>query len=255
MPSARCAGMTIRPMLADPVTRAEVARSDERSAARRPGDGRRRDVDIDARIAYAARLRRRQDLDAAGSRTRSRAGARADSRRYRSSSRSAMRSTCRTSARSYAALRREATSAIRWMTTIGELQRRRPQDRAALSRARNRDRAGAVGVFSVPLRRLALSDARLATWEPRRRRECRGYESNARQGTPHPRSRDRRGASATTMAASFAAKWIGRNRYVYGRFREGMRLFVRGRVERTLAGASRQRRAVRVARRRRRIPR
>lgn len=35
----------------------------------------------------------------------------------------------------------------------------------------------------------------------------------------------------------FTAKWIGRNRYVYGRFREGMRLFVRGRVERTLSGA------------------
>jgi ATP-dependent DNA helicase RecG len=36
----------------------------------------------------------------------------------------------------------------------------------------------------------------------------------------------------------FVAKWIGRNRYVYGRFREGMRLFVRGRVDRTLAGAT-----------------
>ncbi len=35
----------------------------------------------------------------------------------------------------------------------------------------------------------------------------------------------------------FAAKWIGRNRYVYGRFREGMRLFVRGRAERMLSGA------------------
>lgn len=35
---------------------------------------------------------------------------------------------------------------------------------------------------------------------------------------------------------SFTAKWIGRNRYVYGRFREGMRLFVRGRVERLLSG-------------------
>jgi ATP-dependent DNA helicase RecG len=34
----------------------------------------------------------------------------------------------------------------------------------------------------------------------------------------------------------FGAKWIGRNRYVYGRFHEGMRLFVRGRVERTLSG-------------------
>jgi len=38
--------------------------------------------------------------------------------------------------------------------------------------------------------------------------------------------------------ANFTAKWIGRNRYVYGRFREGMRLFVRGRVERTLSGAT-----------------
>jgi ATP-dependent DNA helicase RecG len=35
---------------------------------------------------------------------------------------------------------------------------------------------------------------------------------------------------------AFTAKWIGRNRYVYGRFREGMRLFVRGRVERTFSG-------------------
>ncbi len=34
----------------------------------------------------------------------------------------------------------------------------------------------------------------------------------------------------------FVAKWIGRNRYVVGRFREGMRLFVRGRVERNLSG-------------------
>jgi ATP-dependent DNA helicase RecG len=34
----------------------------------------------------------------------------------------------------------------------------------------------------------------------------------------------------------FTAKWIGRNRYVYGRFHEGMRLFVRGRVERALSG-------------------
>lgn len=38
-------------------------------------------------------------------------------------------------------------------------------------------------------------------------------------------------------AGEFTAKWIGRNRYVVGRFKEGMRLFVRGRVEKTLAGA------------------
>ncbi len=36
-------------------------------------------------------------------------------------------------------------------------------------------------------------------------------------------------------AGAFAAKWIGRRRFVVGRFTEGMRLFVRGRVERTLA--------------------
>lgn len=34
----------------------------------------------------------------------------------------------------------------------------------------------------------------------------------------------------------FVAKWIGRNRFVYGRFHEGMRLFVRGRVERNFSG-------------------
>jgi ATP-dependent DNA helicase RecG len=34
---------------------------------------------------------------------------------------------------------------------------------------------------------------------------------------------------------SFVAKWFGKRRFVYGRFHEGMRLFVRGRLERTLA--------------------
>ena len=37
-------------------------------------------------------------------------------------------------------------------------------------------------------------------------------------------------------SGDFVAKWIGRRRYVVGRFREGMRLFVRGRTERSLAG-------------------
>ncbi|MGH7736429.1 MAG: ATP-dependent DNA helicase RecG [Candidatus Tyrphobacter sp.] len=36
-------------------------------------------------------------------------------------------------------------------------------------------------------------------------------------------------------SGTFLAKWIGRRRYVYGRFREGQRIFVRGRLERTLA--------------------
>jgi len=38
-------------------------------------------------------------------------------------------------------------------------------------------------------------------------------------------------------AGIFIAKWIGRRRFVIGRFHEGMRLFVRGRVERTFNGA------------------
>lgn len=36
-------------------------------------------------------------------------------------------------------------------------------------------------------------------------------------------------------SGSFVAKWIGRRRYVLGRFHEGMRIFVRGHLERTLA--------------------
>jgi ATP-dependent DNA helicase RecG len=35
---------------------------------------------------------------------------------------------------------------------------------------------------------------------------------------------------------TFVAKWIGRRRFVYGRFHPGMRLFVRGRAERSFAG-------------------
>jgi ATP-dependent DNA helicase RecG len=39
-------------------------------------------------------------------------------------------------------------------------------------------------------------------------------------------------------SGTFVAKWIGRRRFVYGRFKEGMRVFVRGRVERSLAEAT-----------------
>ncbi|HEY9085335.1 MAG TPA: ATP-dependent DNA helicase RecG [Candidatus Tyrphobacter sp.] len=35
-------------------------------------------------------------------------------------------------------------------------------------------------------------------------------------------------------SGAFVAKWIGRRRYVFGRLHEGMRLFVRGRLERSL---------------------
>ena len=38
-------------------------------------------------------------------------------------------------------------------------------------------------------------------------------------------------------SGTFIAKWIGRRRFVVGRFHEGMRLFVRGRVEKTFGGA------------------
>ncbi len=53
-------------------------------------------------------------------------------------------------------------------------------------------------------------------------RRARGYE------IVEVRARDESG--------EFIAKWIGRHRYVIGRFREGMRLFVRGRLERSLGG-------------------
>jgi ATP-dependent DNA helicase RecG len=39
---------------------------------------------------------------------------------------------------------------------------------------------------------------------------------------------------AQDESGAFVAKWIGRRRYVVGRFREGMRIFVRGRLERSL---------------------
>jgi len=40
---------------------------------------------------------------------------------------------------------------------------------------------------------------------------------------------------AEDESGAFIAKWIGQRRFVIGRFREGMRLFVRGRLERSLA--------------------
>jgi len=38
-------------------------------------------------------------------------------------------------------------------------------------------------------------------------------------------------------SGAFVAKWIGRRRYIVGRLKPGMRLWVRGRTEKTLAGA------------------
>ncbi len=70
-----------------------------------------------------------------------------------------------------------------------------------------------------------------------------GAEENAVGVIEHIRERRVRGLEIVEARLRddhgvFVAKWIGRNRYVYGRFRAGMRLFVRGRVERTLAGPS-----------------
>jgi ATP-dependent DNA helicase RecG len=68
-----------------------------------------------------------------------------------------------------------------------------------------------------------------------------GGEENAVGIVTHVKERRVRGleiveARLRDDAGEFIAKWIGRNRYVIGRFSAGMRLFVRGRVERTLAG-------------------
>ena len=70
-----------------------------------------------------------------------------------------------------------------------------------------------------------------------------GWEENAVGRVAAVRERRVRGLEIVEVRLldddgnPFIAKWIGRNRFVYGRFREGMRLFVRGRVERTLSGA------------------
>ena len=112
-----------------------------------------------------------------------------------------------------------------------------------------------VGVKSVPLfRELGIETSRdLLDYLPFRYEDLRyptpstalgttGGEENAVGVVIAVKERRVRGLEIVEArlhddAGEFTAKWIGRNRYVYGRFKEGMRLFVRGRVERTLAGA------------------
>jgi RecG-like helicase len=83
-------------------------------------------------------------------------------------------------------------------------------------------------------------DLRFAT--PAARLGATGGEENAAGSVVAIKERRVRGLEIVEVhlvdgaGQSFTAKWIGRNRYVYGRFHEGMRLFVRGRVERTLSG-------------------
>ena len=116
------------------------------------------------------------------------------------------------------------------------------------------DLAG-VGPKSAPLfRELGIATAReLLDYLPFRYDDLRfptpssrlgstgGAEENAVGVVEHVKERRVRGLEIVEARlrdddGSFSAKWIGRNRYVYGRFRAGMRLFVRGRVERSLAG-------------------
>ena len=112
-----------------------------------------------------------------------------------------------------------------------------------------------VGAKSVPLfRELGIETSRdLLDYLPFRYEDLRyptpstalgttGGEENAVGVVTAVKERRVRGLEIVETrlhddAGEFTAKWIGRNRYVYGRFKEGMRLFVRGRVERTLAGA------------------
>ncbi|MFY9718612.1 MAG: ATP-dependent DNA helicase RecG [Candidatus Cybelea sp.] len=84
-------------------------------------------------------------------------------------------------------------------------------------------------------------DLRLPT--PARRLGETGGEENAVGTVTAVKERRVRGLEIVDLQLRddagdpFGAKWIGRNRYVMGRFHEGMRLFVRGRVERSFSGA------------------
>jgi ATP-dependent DNA helicase RecG len=88
----------------------------------------------------------------------------------------------------------------------------------------------------IPFR---YDDLRFPT--PSNRLGASGGEENAVGVVTHVKERRVRGLEIVEVRlrdddGEFTAKWIGRNRYVIGRFHEGMRLFVRGRVEKSLAG-------------------
>ncbi len=232
-------GMTIKPMLANDVARAQVRRLMTEALAVGQAMGVVDEVDVDARIEYAARLDdvktsmlqdfergRALEIDpilGAVCELGERYGV-ADAGRRRSVCRPAATRHCEMIAQSAAPLpisalagvgpkiaalfaswesirRRRCSSICRFATTICAFpRRRRVWDAAA---ARRMPSATIVALKERRVRGLEIVEAQL---------------------------RDDAGGL-------FAAKWIGRNRYVYGRFREGMRLFVRGRVERTLCGA------------------
>jgi len=112
-----------------------------------------------------------------------------------------------------------------------------------------------VGAKTAPLfRELGIETARaLLDYLPFRYDDLRsptpaarlgeaGGEENAVGTVTGVKERRVRGLEIVEVALTddggdpFVAKWIGRNRYVYGRFHEGMRLFVRGRIERNFSG-------------------
>jgi ATP-dependent DNA helicase RecG len=114
---------------------------------------------------------------------------------------------------------------------------------------------GGIGPKTAPLFRELGIDTAVALLEylpfryddlrfpmPARRLGDAGGEENAVGRVADVKERRVRGLEIVELRMTddagdaFVAKWIGRNRYVYGRFREGMRLFVRGRVERTFSG-------------------
>lgn len=116
------------------------------------------------------------------------------------------------------------------------------------------DLAG-VGAKTAPLfAELGISDARdLLDYLPFRYEDLReptparnlgsaGGEENAVGTVVSVKERRVRGLEIVEATlrddegSPFVAKWIGRRRFVYGRFEPGMRLFVRGRTERSFAG-------------------
>ncbi len=200
------------------------------------------DVDVDARIEYAARLddvktSMLQDFERGRSSNSSRSSARS------SSSRNATASRCRTCARRT----RRCGRRKRLLRTViapspagldvGELSGVGAKT-APLFRELGIDTARALLDY-LPFR---YDDLRFPTpaagSERRAARRTRSAASSRSKSGAFAGSRSSRCELTDDAGDRFVAKWIGRNRYVYGRFREGMRLFVRGRIERNFSGRS-----------------
>ena len=218
--------LTIKQMLASPDVRAQVRRlmveTLDVGRAMHAIDN----ADVDARIEYAARLSRRKNLDAARFRTRARDGDRPDTGR---------------SVRVGRALRRAARP------RCGKPTRHCDEGRG--SRAALAQRPRTFLRSSASRAREQLSDHLPFRYEDLRFGTPPSASDNPaakRSGRNVVAVKERRARYLEIVEVTmrddggdlFTAKWIGRNRYVYGRFHEGMRLFVRGRVERSFTGPS-----------------